>query len=99
MTLMHYVVALIAIAAANWVAARRASTVVSKLLFVATASSPLIFWLGLNAWLLVRDGFSTFQDPYFVVLLMIVAGFTVATAVTAFLGRELARRSLTQTPR
>jgi hypothetical protein len=100
MTLTHYVFGLIAIAAANWAAARWASAQVSKLLFLTTAISPMIFWLGLNAWFLLRDGFRSFQDPYFFVLLMMLAGFTVATAITAFLGRDLGRRRrVTQTPR
>ena len=107
MTLTHYVAGLIAIAATNWVATRFASATVSKLLFVLTALSPMIFWLGLNLWFLLRDGIRTFHDPYSFVLLMILAGFTVATAITAFLGRDFGTRqakkketsAATRTPR
>ena|SRR5215213_5189566 len=98
--MQYYILGLLIIGVGNWLASRYASRQISRGVFAVTALAPMIFWLGLNAWFLIRDGFRTFHDPYFFVLLMTVAGFTVATTISAFLGRDLGLRSRsTQTPR
>ena len=91
MELKHYVAALLAIGALNWAVRRFGSAQANKLVFLGTAGTPILLWAGLMAFLLFRDGLTTFQGPYFSTLLMIVGGVTVLTAVSALLGQALGR--------
>jgi asparagine N-glycosylation enzyme membrane subunit Stt3 len=91
MEIQHYVAALVAIGALNWAVRRFGSHRANKLTFIATAGMPILLWIGLIAFLLVRDGVSTFQGRYFSILLMIVGACTVATSAVALLGQTLGR--------
>ncbi len=91
MQLQHYLAALVAIAALNWAGRRFASPRANKFAFLATAGMPIALWIGLMAYLLFRDGVSTFQSRYFSILLMLVGGCTIATAAAALLGQALGR--------
>ena len=91
MELKHYIAALLVIGALNWGAARFALPQARKLVFLASAAMPLVLWIGLMAFLLVRDGASTFQGRYFSIVLMVAGGCTVLTTAAALLGQVLGR--------
>jgi hypothetical protein len=86
----YYVVALVAVAGVNWIAGRYGSRSTQRFTFALSAGAPIILWAGFNSWLLMKDGAAAFRDPYFVVLLTIIAGMTVLTTIAAFLGKQLA---------
>lgn len=90
----YYIAAVLLIGSLNWAAERLGSARAKMFIFLSTAGAPIFFWAGLTAFFLFRDGVSTFRDPYFLVLLMMVAGATIATAAAALLGRALAARIL-----
>src|SRR5687767_9626461 len=88
MGLVFIALGIVAIGVANWAAYRWLSKPTALAVFVLTAVSPLFFFVGFNLWFLARDGLATFADPYFGVLLMMMAAFSIVTAIAAFLGRE-----------
>ena len=92
MQLAYYVAALVLIGFVNWAVARSRSRRTNKLTFFATAGAPIALWIGLMAYLLARDGLSTFESPYFSLLLMVVGGCTVATSAAALAGQALGRK-------
>ena len=93
MGLVYVTLGLVAIGVANWAAYRWLSRRAASVIFAVTAASPLLYFVGFNSRLVIRDGLSTFSDPYFGVLLMILAGCSIVTAIAAFLGRERGLRA------
>jgi asparagine N-glycosylation enzyme membrane subunit Stt3 len=91
MEIQHYIAALVAIGVLNWAVRRYGSRRANKPTFLATAGLPILLWIGLMAFLLIRDGVSTVQGRYFSILLMIVGACTVATSAVALLGQTLGR--------
>ena len=87
----YYVALLLVVAVMNWTGRRYGSRAANKLIFVATAGSPIILSVGLMAVLLVRDGASIFADPYLPTLLLVVGACTILTCLAALIGQVLGR--------
>jgi threonine/homoserine/homoserine lactone efflux protein len=97
---MAYVIALLVIVAANFVAVRFGSLRTKRTTLVVSAGLPVILGVIANLWFAYRNGFSTtLHDPHFAVFWMMVGGATLATTATALLGRGLApRKEKRETP-
>lgn len=91
MQIEHYLAALVLVAILNWTGRRFASRQANRLMFLATAAAPIVLWVGLIIFLLVRDGTSTFADPNFSLLLTVAAVATAVTSAVALLGQTLGR--------